>query len=65
MSEVQDSYNSSDPLSSRPKSYQKKGSSNILINFADHLFDITFVVETKKTDMLPKKCPVKGMLGTN
>ena len=65
MSEVKDSYNSSDPLSGRPKSCQKTGLSNVLINFSDHLFDIIFVVETKKTDMLPKKCPIKGTLGTN
>ena len=61
VSEVQDSRNSSDPLRGKPKSLQKKGSSNIVL-IADHLyikFD-TFVVETKKTDLLPKKCPAKG-----
>ena len=61
VSEVQDSRNSSDPLRGKPKSLQKKGSSNIVL-IADHLyikFD-TFVVETKKTDLLPKKCSAKG-----
>ena len=64
VSEVQDSYNSSNPLSNKPKSRQKKGSNTIILICWSSILG-TFVVETKKIDLLLKKYPAKGTLGTN